>query len=430
MRNFFLTIPLLAAAVGGFLPERAGADPVSGSPGWLDQLWQDERASVYLRTDYFENSKSFNGQTDLWGGTAQFQALPSLDNMDGKINLRVIDPNPREDTPVVFTLIEGYAAFHWGPVDVRVGKISVPWGRADGVNPTDNLTPHDYTLQLPFDEDLRVGLAALKLDYYLNEEMDLTLFTTPFFEPSKFPLPAQSGTSYQTVTPAQTLGDEEVGVKLNKTGGDWDWSVSYFHGYRSLPDLNLISQSAGATVLGLQYGQMDVAGADFAHNFGPIAARGEAAYVHPEGSPSGNPNQINPFLEAVLGVDRTFDEELNVNFQVIGRFVQNFSANNASGLQQQVNGLSALVNNQQDAQSYELSFRVSDKWDNEILGAEVFGVVDLTRNDSYLRPSVNYAFNDQLKGWVGWDIYRGDSNTPFGLLEPTQGFFTEMRYSF
>ncbi|HET9870499.1 MAG TPA: DUF1302 family protein, partial [bacterium] len=338
---------------------------------WLSQFWQDERVSVFLRTDYFGNSRLLDDRKDLWGDTFQLQARPSLGDVDGKLNLRVTDPDPFRGDAAAFDLVEGYVAFHLGPLDARVGKISVPWGRADGVNPTDNLTPHDYTLQLPFDEDLREGLAALKLDYYLDEEMDLTVFTTPFFEPTKFPIPPSgNGTSYRVTLPGQTLRNEELGLKLNKTGGDWDWSASYFHGFRTLPGLWLVSESAGATVVGVGYDRVDVWGADFAHNLGPFGVRGEAAYGSPEKDPEGPPALVGPYFMAVLGVDRSFDQELNVNLQVIGRFQAAPLAAPGTGAAGQVARLNAIVNNQQDPQGYELSFRVGDKWMNETLGAE------------------------------------------------------------
>ncbi|MBI3605573.1 MAG: hypothetical protein HY202_06050 [Nitrospirae bacterium] len=49
-----------------------------------------------------------------------------------------------------------------------VGKQIVVWGRADGINPTDNLTPHDFTVLLPFEDDQRFGTTALKLDLYIT----------------------------------------------------------------------------------------------------------------------------------------------------------------------------------------------------------------------------------------------------------------------
>ena len=35
-------------------------------------------------------------------------------------------------------------------------------GRADRINPTDNLTPRDFTLLVPDDEDQRFGTAAIR----------------------------------------------------------------------------------------------------------------------------------------------------------------------------------------------------------------------------------------------------------------------------
>ena len=184
----------------------------------------------------------------MWGQTAELKAFPLVDDsLDGKIDARVMEPNAVNGDPAVFDLVEGYATFHLGQVDIRAGKQIVGRGRADGINPTDNLTPHDLTVQLPFDDDTRLGTNALKLDDYLNSELDLTLFTTPFFEPTRFPLPAGGGFAYNPTLPAQTLAHSEVGVRLNKTGGDYDLFVlSYFRGYRLLPTRPRRQQRRGA----------------------------------------------------------------------------------------------------------------------------------------------------------------------------------------
>ncbi|HTA76808.1 MAG TPA: DUF1302 family protein [bacterium] len=432
MRKLRFLLGLLAA--GALSAPAVWAEDAVLAPtptNFVDDLWQNEKVSMVLKSDYFENSKSFNGEQNLWGGTAEMKAFPLISSsIDGKFDVRVMNPNIPNGDVTNFDLLEGYLTFHLGNVDLRLGKQIVAWGRTDGINPTDNLTPHDLTVQLPFDDDMRFGTTALKLDYYLDSEMDLTLFTTPFFQPTKFPLPP-TGYTYNQIIPAQTLNNSEVGVRLNKTGGDYDWSVSYFRGYRLLPDVSLEGNNPASSQLNINYSQVDVVGADFAHNIEQYGVRAEVAYVHPTGPDPNDANQINPYLQAVLGVDRTFDQEFNVNVQIIGRFIQNYNAAGPSDPNlQQVYQLNAILNTQQDPSSYEMSFRVSDKWMNEILGAEVFGVVDLTHSDGYFRPSVNYAINDRLKGYVGWDIYYGASNTPFGLLQPTQGFFAEMRYTF
>ncbi len=54
-------------------------------------------------------------------------------------------------------LIEGYAAVHFARADLHLGKQIIAWGRADGINPTDNVSPCDFTLLLPFEDDQRFG---------------------------------------------------------------------------------------------------------------------------------------------------------------------------------------------------------------------------------------------------------------------------------
>ena len=57
---------------------------------------------------------------------------------------------------------EAYLDLSHGPLDLRIGKQIIAWGRADRINPTDNLTPRDYTLLVPDDDDQRLGTPAVK----------------------------------------------------------------------------------------------------------------------------------------------------------------------------------------------------------------------------------------------------------------------------
>jgi hypothetical protein len=77
-----------------------------------------------------------------------------------------------------------------------------------------------------------------------------------------------------------------------------------------------------------------------------------------------------------------------------------------------------------------ISFRVSKKWFNDTLEAEVLAVVNLTRNDRFVRPLVTYAFSDQWKGTIGAEFYRGAEDTQYGSLKPNRGAFAELRYGF
>ena len=393
-------------------------------------FWADQRASGAVRFDYFRSSRELDDATNFLGTTAQIKLLPTLgDDLEGKLEARLTNPYVDGNGKNRGTILEGYLTWHIGKADLRAGRQIVPWGRADGVNPTDNLTPRDFKVLLPFEEDQRVGLTALKLDYALTPEYTLTAFTTPFFEPAK--LPGASAASVEK-RPARSLADSTVALKLDKTGGALDWSLSYFHGYSTLPGARLLGTGPDGPLLELRYDKIDVIGADFARNFGRYGVRGELAYYFTGDRGGRDPAVKNPYLYYVLGGDRTFFENLNVNLQLVGRWVNGYTDPEtiADPVARQVAIQNAITAGQQDRASYGLSSRISNKWFNDTLEAELLVFANFTRRNTYLRPLLSYAFSDQVKGSIGAEIYTGAEETAFGRLKRNRGVFAELRISY
>lgn len=396
-----------------------------------DKLWttlRDQGLTGALRLDYYRSSKNLDDQTNFLGGTTQLKILPTLNkSLDGKIEARLTNPDIGDSGATHSKLLEGYATAHFDNADLRLGRQIVAWGRVDGINPTDNLTPHDYTVMLPFEDDQRFGTTALKLDWFLSTEHTLTFFTTPFFEPSKFPFPP--GMSFRETRPARTLDNSEAAIKLNKTGDGMDWSLSYFHGYSLLPEMRPLPASPS---LELRYPKIDVLGADFARNFGRFGTRGEIAYIQTQDRNSQDPVAINPYWYAVAGVDRTFLDNLNINLQLVGRWVQHYTDPNtiADSNARAAAAANAINFGLQRRANYGMSTRVGKKWFNDTLEAELLAFVNFGRGNSYLRPLVTYAFTDHTKATLGADLYRGADDTPFGQLKRNRSVFSELRYSF
>ena len=134
----------------------------------------------------------------------------------------------------------------------------------------------------------------------------------------------------------------------------------------------------------------------------------------------------------VAGADRTFLEYLNVNLQYFVRQVSNYSDPHAitDPLTRSVALQQAVASNQLDYFQQGVSLRISNKWLNETLEAEVAAVVNLTYHDYFLRPKLSYSFDDHWKGTLGANVFRGDSNTFFGLLQDRSAVFAEMRYNY
>jgi hypothetical protein len=422
---------LLALVPLGLAAEEAATE--SGVPaGSLSAFWQEQRASGVWRANYFRSSKNLDGATDFPGATFELKAFPSLtDKIDGKLEVRATNASVGEGAETRVRLLEGYATVHFAEADLHVGKQIVAWGRADGINPTDNLTPRDYTVMLPFENDQRFGTTAVKFDAFVSPEHTVTLFASPFFQPSQIPLPSAGQTVIEN-RPAHSLSNTSAGAKLNKVGEGFDWSVSYFRGFSLLPNVRRIDSPLNTPTLELDYGRISAFGADIARNYGRFGFRGEVVYVDTADDAGTDPQVKNGYLYWIAGVDRTFFENLNVNLQFFQRRVRNYTnpehipdaASRAIALE------NAILDGQRDAISNGISFRVSNQWLHETLEVELFAAVNFTRNDSFLRPLVTYAFSDRWKGTVGAEIYRGPSNTQYGSLKPNRGAFAELRYGF
>jgi hypothetical protein len=139
-----------------------------------------------------------------------------------------------------------------------------------------------------------------------------------------------------------------------------------------------------------------------------------------------------PYLYAVIGIDRTFFANLNVNLQYfqrrvrhhrdVGSFVDALDRSNAR--------LNATFNGQLQAMSGGFTFRINDKWLHETLEAEIFAAANIGRSNCFLRPLVTYSFDDHWKATFGAEIYRGADDTPYGSLKKNRGAFVELRYGF
>ena len=110
--------------------------------GAFEKFWEDQRASGTWRSDYFQSSKSLDDSTGFVGATVQLKLLPSIsEQIDAKLEVRATDAAIGRGAHTHARLLECYGTYHFGKADLRVGKQIVAWGRADGINPTDNLTP-------------------------------------------------------------------------------------------------------------------------------------------------------------------------------------------------------------------------------------------------------------------------------------------------
>jgi hypothetical protein len=420
---------LLSAARAQTTDAENAAGPASR--GFLERFWENERVSGAWRSDYFQSSRELDGRKNLFGETVQLKMLPSVgEKIDGKLEARAINSAIGQDGSTSVHVLEAYGTYHFARADLRIGKQIVAWGRADGINPTDNLTPRDYTVMLPFEEDQRLGTPSARLDTFLSQTHTLTLYATPFFEAAKVPIPA-GGSIVRESLPATSLANTAAGVKLNKVGEGLDWSVSYYRGFSLLPSARGLFTSPTSATLEIHHDRIRVFGADVARNYGRFGFRAEMAYID-TGSNGDDPARKLPFFYWVAGVDRTFFDNLNLNLQLFQRRARYFR--DPQSFPDPGQRISAVLNSIIDVHpervSNGMTFRIHDKWLNDTLEAEILAFINFTQTNHYIRPFVTYALSDRWKISVGGELYSGAPDTQFGSIKADQGAFAELRYGF
>jgi hypothetical protein len=324
---------------------------------------------------------------------------------------------------------EGYLDLHLGAFDIRLGRQIIAWGRADQINPTDNLTPRNFTLLVPEDADERSGTTGAKVVYHVGD-LSLTGIVLPTFEPDVIALQRPpSGSTLRERVPGDPV--TQGAFKIEQTGGRVDWSLSYFDGYDLFPDLGIDTVRPDGVDFLLRHHRIRVVGADAAAAIGPYTVRGEVAYTFTQHEHTGD--QIkSPFLLLVLGADRTLPGGLYVNVQYLLRVISSFQDPLAvtDPIARQVAIQQASINDQLDPVKHGVAVRLSRTWLNETLVTEISSIVSPARAEFVLRPKVKYAVTDHLKLTAGADIFRGETPSFFGRLRDTSTAYVEARWDF
>jgi hypothetical protein len=354
-------------------------------------------------------------------------------------------------------LREAYTNIYLGPVDVRLGQQIIAWGRADGFNPTDNLTPRDMALRSANEDDRRTSNLALRSWLYF-QPLKLELVWVPFYQPTTLPpLELPAGIALGEVDrPDEGLPKGIAAARLHLVMPVLDASISYLAGHATMPGIRLgsatVTEAGPALDVGLTSYRHQVVGLDFATTVaGSFGLRGEAAYSRPFDYETRADVPL-PDLQLVLGVD--FERgDLWVIAQYIGRWVQDWTALGprlpddieALSLPDRLALLAELdqraqnelaeklraIYGQQQELSHAASVRVRWSLLHETLEAAVLGYYSFTNHDALVRPTLTYAVADALEATAGGEIFSGPDDTMYGLADQiVSAGFVELRASF
>jgi hypothetical protein len=347
----------------------------------------------------------------------------------------------------VSELREGYVEIARQQWEVTVGRQIIVWGRADEINPTDVLSPKNFLLLLPDGQNAyRFGTTALKVDYFARRDIRATAIWLPMTSPSIIPLSEPPpGVRVGSRPPAIRLENGIVGLKIDRSGGGVDASLSYAYGYNLLPEVRLTEFRANPNTgdfradVELTNARQHMIGVDFATARGRLGWRGEVAYLH-----TGNPNGrrldgVTPSLTYVLGVERSFPGAVSVVVQYVGRWVlarvdPTRALDDPDPAYGQARFVAAretfIINQQLDTVQNGWSLRIDKKFWNDTLDCELLGLHYFERNDFFLRPRVTYDLADGWRVGVGGEVFGGPQVSFFGRVKQNSGAFVELLYSF
>lgn len=415
MRGWIVALVALTISVPAAAQDTPSPEPdVQQAPKIVELLG----LTGAVRAGYWSSTRNLDSESPLGAGMLWLKSSRRVSKRvsflaEGWTSLQ----GPFEDGKVTGELREAFVDLRFGKLDVRAGRQIIAWGRADGVNPTDNLSGQDLTLLVPDDADRRLGATAVRASYAIGD-VSIGGVWLPEFRGHEFALPAPPPGVVFAREGGQWPGDQWA-LRVEQTGRAVDWSASYFDGKDLAPDLGF---DAAAPRVVLSHHRVRVIGGDMTANLGRFGLRAEGAYVDTEDTQGRDPFTKNPFVFVVAGADRTFGGQLNLNVQYLYRQVRHRSGTSDS--------VQDVLNSQTQAVQHGASFRISYKWLHDTLEAECAAVAYAGPQGGALRPKVVYAVTDSWKVLAGAEILRGQSASLFGLMERNSAGYAELRWSF
>jgi hypothetical protein len=401
---------------------------------------QGPRSGEILQSNFSfwpELEAKFNEQ---WSGRAQ-----------AAINVYFKNLRQPERTSADFLLREGYVTYQKSGWEIRAGQQIIPWGKSDGINPTDYFTAKDYTFYNPDDELRRRGELSLSLSMTPNQgdsPWNLQAVFQARYPQTRLLIPdlvIPAGLAFEKYAPESRYfhpEDMQAGVRAQYLGTGVDFSVSAFRGTSTFPQYQF-NPGGGVSAPRIEayHPQQTAFGGDLSFNLGESSTvRLETAVLLPD---NGGENDIFFGLvqphhwDTVLGLERAFGEawrvtgQFFVRYHLVYREPELFNDGNpvTTGIQQSVGRANALVLNFPARTVPGTTLRVAYADPSSAWTVEAFLVGYFTEEAGYLfRPSIGYKPLDDLKLTAGAEIYGGDPEQTLGALRDRSAMFGEVKY--
>ncbi len=417
--RFFLPILLLAGCVWGTV---ARADDEAGR--WTDRLelsgWADAIQSMRTRSPYDGLTSRVRLRLELSADLDQLYAFVSAD----------AEKNWEISSGTGVDLHEAWVEHADDSWDVRIGRQIIIWGRADGVQITDMISPPDYTESITRDlDEIRMPVDAAKFRL-LGDQIDAELIWIPFFKAAVQPTGDNPWavradfpenvrvSSTPAVEPGSSLGDSEIALKISAFLSGLDLAASVFYTWDDNPAAHRSVHTKGdvtAIEFTPEHHRLTVFGLEGARPWSDFVFRCEAAcYKGRYYAPASIPEQPlkKDAIKWLGGVDWTPGDDWSVTAQLTGNIILNHDARLAN-----------------DRHELTATLNISKKLLRQTLTLSNMVYWDMDENEMFDRVKAEYEVSDGFFLSVGADIFSGGDGK-FGAYEKNSQVWGKARYSF
>jgi len=335
-------------------------------------------------------------------------------------------------------LREAYLDLYFKNFDIRIGKQQVVWGKADGVFITDVVSPLNLTeFLLPDFDEIRTGVNAVKLDYYIGNNT-LEAIWIPQFTPTEipktgsiwniqpeFPAPATFDWSKSTINP--TLENSEFFLKYTTLTSAIDFEIMGGYTWDDNPTMHVQKEfgmnpeTMQPMLVGLnitpEHHRLYLGGASFSTDIKGIIFRGEGAYYNGKYFQTEDPLATDALIEKdylhyLVGADFNIGN-VKLSTQFIQQTILDYDEN--------------ITNSE-----FENTMTFMARYDmfRETVHLELFSYIGLTNEDALIRPKISYDFDDSFNIQLGSNIFVGEQDGRFGQYQDNSMIYLKLKYSF
>jgi hypothetical protein len=427
----YVIVLFLVAGLNNFLPAQGLFESVSSEPKENEEEKTKFELNGFARGSAYGGSENYD-YSNLFGEFAlKGKLLNRKTFLFADVRFREgLFFNSRE---FQVQLKEAYAGFKGDKIDLYLGNQIVAWGRADGFNPTNCITPNDYFFLTYNNDDQKLSNFMLRGKFRFTGSTELDVIAIPFYMPSIYRYDLFSmgeGANFNPVDLPKTEFDNSTfAARLNFELPSLGFSLSYFYGYDPFYGFNIDNYSVMPLVINykpIPY-RKNAVGLDFAIPIKSLIVRGEMAYSQTKDYET-NMHIPNPDIYYVFGIEKSL-LEITAIFQYIGRYTFDFK-----DLQEPILGgqtpadyflyasemipyESTLYNrktfNQQEETNHALMVSLNRSFLYNELGVELTGYYNITSEEYLIRPSVKWSATDNLAATFGGHFMFGPEESIF-----------------